>query len=126
MIHGIGVDVIEIARIRRMREKHGQAFLDKCFTPAETEYCLRKSNPDESLAARFAAKEAVMKALGSGWGQGVAFANVEVVPANGGAPEVRLHGGAEDYRRGHGVARVLLSMSHCREYAVAQAVAVRG
>lgn len=126
MIYGIGVDIVEISRVRQMREKHGTAFLEKCFTAEETAFCLRKSNADESFAARFAAKEAVMKALGTGWGQGVAFGNIEVVRDGSGAPAVRLLGGAETAMRARGIARVHLSLSHSREYAVAQAVAECG
>lgn len=123
MIAGTGTDIIEIARIRALHEKQGQAFLDKCFTPKEVEYCLGKANSAESFAARFAAKEAVMKALGSGWGEGVAFSNIELVRSESGAPEIVLHRGALEYARGRGIGRIHISISHCKEYAVAFAVA---
>lgn len=126
MIFGIGTDIIEISRIRALHQKQGDAFLQKCFTPSEVEYCLRKQNAAESLATRFAAKEAVMKALGSGWGEGVAFCNIEVVREGEEAPRIVLHGAAAEFAAARGVRQIQVSVSHCKEYAVAFAVAEGG
>ncbi len=126
MIRGTGTDIIEIERIRKLHEKQGQAFLDKCFTSAEIAYCLSKKNSAESFAARFAAKEAVMKALGSGWGEGVAFSNIELVRSASGAPKIVLHRTALEYAQRAGIGRIHISISHCKEYAVAFAVAEAG
>ena len=124
MIVGIGVDIVEIHRIRHVREKHGEAFLQKCFTADEVAYCLTKKNVDESLAARFAAKEAVMKTLGTGWGKGVSFNSIEVTRDDDGIPRIKLHGKAEELRRELKISKVLISLSHSQCYAVAQAIAV--
>lgn len=123
MILGTGVDIIEISRILALHEKQGQDFLARCFTDDEAAYCQRKKNMAESLAARFAAKEAVMKALGSGWSGGVGFRNIELVRADEGAPQIRLHGAAAEYAKKRGITRIHISVSHCKEYAVAFAVA---
>jgi len=125
MIAGIGVDIVEISRIKEMRLKHGEAFFMKCFTENEVAYCLRKKNADESLAARFAAKEAVMKALGTGWGKGVAFNNIEVVRDDENPPRIVLHGAADSARREKGIGKILLSLSHSRDYALAEAIALK-
>lgn len=123
MIRGIGTDIIEISRIRALHEKQGADFLTKCFTPDEVAYCLKKANAAESLAARFAAKEAVMKALGSGWGEGVAFANIEVVRDGDSAPTIRLHRSAAEFARKQGIDQIHITLTHCKDYAVAFAVA---
>ncbi len=123
MIVGIGVDIVEIGRIRRLRERQGEAFLEKCFTPAEREYCRRRKNADESFAARFAAKEAVMKALGTGWSGGASFAGIEVVRDDDGPPTVQLHGKTAALAESKGVLALHLSLSHSERYAVAQVVA---
>lgn len=123
MILGIGVDMVAIARVRGMRERQGQAFLEKCFRSDEVAYCMGKKRVDESLAARFAAKEAVMKALGTGWAEGVSFRGIEVVRLPSGAPTVVLHGGAGERAAALGVARIHLSLSHTDDHAIAYAVA---
>lgn len=123
MIVGIGVDIIEISRILALREKQGHDFFDRCYTERETAYCLKKKNADESLAARFAAKEAVMKALGTGWAEGVSFKNIELVREGEAAPYIVLHGAAAELAARRGIAKIHISVSHCKEYAVAHAVA---
>ncbi|MDR0867509.1 MAG: holo-ACP synthase [Planctomycetota bacterium] len=124
MILGTGVDIVEIKRIRQLRKKHGERFLRHCFTAREIAYCRQKKNADESFAARFAAKEAVMKALGTGWSRGVGFTNIEVVKKPDEPPAALLHGKAAENQRQRGISHFLLSLSHCKKYAVAQAVAV--
>ena len=110
-----GVDIIEIPRIARVLEQYGQRFLRRIYTSGEIEYC-RERPPN--LAGRFAAKEATMKALGTGV-RGVAWKDIEVIRAPSGAPSIRLHGRAKARAERLGVQEISLSMSHSREYAVA-------
>ena len=110
-----GVDIIEIPRIAGVLERYGQRFLRRIYTPGEIEYC-RERPPN--LAGRFAAKEATMKALGTGV-RGVAWKDIEVVRAPSGAPSILLHGRARARAERLGVQEISLSMSHSREYAVA-------
>jgi holo-[acyl-carrier protein] synthase len=110
-----GVDIIEIPRVRQVIERYGQRFLDRVYTPGEIAYC--RGRPP-NLAARFAAKEATMKALGTGT-RGVGWKDVEVVRHESGAPSIQLHGRAKRRAQRLGVLEVSLSLSHCQEYAVA-------
>jgi holo-[acyl-carrier protein] synthase len=121
-ILGIGVDLVDIARIADMRKRQGDRMHDLVFLPKEVEYCLARANADECFAARFAAKEAVMKALGTGWAEGVAFSGIEVVRTGEGRPEVVLHGSTADKARELGAGRIHLSLSHSRGLAMAQAI----
>ncbi|MDR1744230.1 MAG: holo-ACP synthase [Planctomycetota bacterium] len=121
-ILGTGVDIVDIGRIAELRKKHGDRLCGLVFLPAEMEYCLARANADECLAARFAAKEAVMKALGTGWAEGVAFMGIEVVREGEGRPSIRLHGGAAAKAAALGVGRIHLSLSHSKEMAIAQAI----
>ncbi len=121
-IFGIGVDMVDIGRIARLRERHGERLGGVVFRAEELDYCLAKPNPDESLAARFAAKEAVMKALGTGWTGGVTFLGIEVVRQGEGKPEIRLHGSTAETARQMGAGTIHLSLSHARETAIAQVV----
>ena len=116
-----GVDMIEIPRIRQVLDRFGQRFLDRVFTPGEIEYCRGRA---PNLAARFAAKEAAMKALGTGT-RGVAWKDIEVVRAESGAPSIILHGRGEARARRLGVLEMALSLSHSREYAIAVVVVRR-
>lgn len=124
MVCGIGVDVIEIARVERLWKKYGRRLLGRLFTPAELEYCLARARPEASLAARFAAKEAVMKALGLGLGR-CRWLDIEVVRSGHGTPGVNLSGAAAGRAAELGVTFWHLSLAHCRAYAVACAVAER-
>lgn len=119
---GVGIDIVDIPRIRDLRQKQGERFYATIFTPAEVEYCLRRANADECFAARFAAKEAVMKALGTGWAQGVNFSNIEVVRPDDGRPKIQLHGTALEKARQLGAAHIHLSLSHARDVAVAEVI----
>ena len=114
-----GVDIIEISRVRQVLERYGQRFLNRVFTPGEIEYCRGRA---PNLAARFAAKEAAMKALGTGY-RGVSWKDVEVVREQSGAPSIQLHGRAESRAQRLGLQEMALSLSHSREYAVASVVA---
>ena len=104
MIIGSGIDLIEIARIQQSMERFGKRFLDRVFTASEQAYCMRKRNAAESLAARFAAKEAAAKALGTGISQGVNWLEIEVVREPGGRPGIRFHGRAAEIAARLGVA----------------------
>ncbi|MCA8954101.1 MAG: holo-ACP synthase [Planctomycetes bacterium] len=125
MIAGIGVDSVEIARIEALWQRGGERFLTRIFTPAEQRYCLARHRPGESLAARFAAKEAVMKCLGLGWTEGLTFVEIEVERAPNGAVGVRLHGAAAGRAAALAIARVHVSLTHTAELATAFAVAER-
>jgi holo-[acyl-carrier protein] synthase len=118
-----GVDIIDIARIRLAVERQGSRFLDRIFTPAEQECCRnRGASHMNSLAVRFAAKEAVSKAFGTGIGSSASFLDIEILQAPGGRPYVVLYGAAEKtFRKLNGV-DLAISLSHERSLAVAQAV----
>lgn len=119
-----GIDIIEVARIARMRAEHGDHFMARCFTPGEAAYAEPSRRRDEHLAARFAAKEAVFKALGTGWRSGIAWTDVEVVSLASGAPEIRLHGRAAQIGAERGIDRWLVSLSHTAEVATASVIGV--
>jgi holo-[acyl-carrier protein] synthase len=127
MIVGIGVDLCEVARLRRALDgRSGAKLRERTFTAAEQAYCEQRGRARyESYAARFAAKEAVMKALGTGWGAGVGWCDVEVVREDDGAPALRLHGGAVRVARRLRVHRWHLSLTHTTSWAVASVVAER-
>jgi holo-[acyl-carrier protein] synthase len=125
VIVGVGVDTVAIARIRRLAERNGERFLQRVFTAAEVAYCRTRHRPDESLAARFAAKEAVMKCLGTGWTNGVTFRDIEVTRDDAGAVGVRLSGEARDAAARRGIQRLHLSLSHTADDAIAFVVAER-
>ncbi|WP_375793368.1 holo-ACP synthase [Chlamydia sp. 12-01] len=116
----IGTDIIEISRIRKAIETHNRRILNKIFTREEQEYCLRLTNPYPSFAARFAGKEAVAKALGTGIGKVVGWKDIEILKSSK-QPEVHLP--ARVYKE-LGISKVLLSISHSREYATAMAIAL--
>ena len=116
-----GVDIIEIPRIQQVLDRYGERFLKRVFTPDEIAYCRGRA---PNLAGRFAAKEATMKALGTGV-RGVNWKDIEVVRAESGAPSVKLHGRAEQRAERLRVGEISLSISHSREYAVAFVVAQR-
>ena len=128
MILGLGVDVCDVGRIRRALEgAAGARFRDRVFTPAEQAYCeARNRGRFASYAARFAAKEAAMKALGTGWGSGVAWRDFEIVRGTDGPPELRLHGVAATLARQRGMVRWLLAMSHVADGAIASVVVEDG
>jgi holo-[acyl-carrier protein] synthase len=112
MIIGIGTDLVEIARLEKVLQRHGGRAHRRLFTTGETEYCASAGRPAQSFAARFAAKEAFFKAVRSGWGQGVNWTDVEVVSAPSGAPDLRLHGAARRRMEALGARRAHLSLTH--------------
>ncbi len=128
MIAGIGVDVCEVDRIRRALEsRHGARFRARVFTDGEQAYCEgRRRGRFESYAARFAAKEAVMKVLGTGWSRGIGWRDIEVVRAPGDPPAIRLGGQAATIARRCGMTRWLVTVTHTRATAIAWVLAERG
>lgn len=122
MILGMGVDLAEVERIQAAMERHGEAFLRRVFTAGEREYCVRFKNKYERYAGRFAAKEAAMKALGTGWRRGVRWVDFEVVREPGGRPTIRLDGVAKEIAEEMGVKRIWLSITHTETQALAQVI----
>ena len=119
MILGTGIDLAEVARIRQAIERYGQRFVDRIYTPAEIAYVERKANRFERYAARFAAKEAGMKAIGTGWRRGVTWQDFEVKNLPGGRPTLLLHGEAAKIAANLGVKRIALSLTHTTEQGMA-------
>ena len=119
MILGTGVDIAETSRMERGLERHGERFTRRIFTPAEIAYCEKFKNRAERYAARFAAKEAVFKALGTGWRKGIRWLDAEVVHHPSGKPELVLAGKAEEVARALRVTRMSVSISHSERYVVA-------
>ncbi|MFM7056432.1 MAG: holo-ACP synthase [Planctomycetota bacterium] len=124
MIIGIGTDIVEIDRIRSMLERHGAHFSQRCFTPAELEWADRQRDPAVRFAGRWAAKEAVVKALGTGFIEGMTFHDIEVLPLHTGQPMVRLTGRAAQIADQLGIQRMHITISHARNYATATAIGV--
>lgn len=124
-ILGIGVDITECLRIAKMIERHADLFINRVFTPGEIAYCQKRKQATQHFAGRWAAKEAVLKALGTGWRQGISWRDVEVCNEAGGRPTIVLHGGAKQAAEELGADQVLISISHCRTHATAYALAVR-
>ncbi|HEV2348832.1 MAG TPA: holo-ACP synthase [Terriglobia bacterium] len=122
MIVGTGVDIAETSRIEQVFERHGERFSKKIYTSAEIAYCEKFKNKAERYAARFAAKEAAFKALGTGWGNGVHWVDVEVTHLPTGKPELVLTGRALAVARELGVTRASVSISHSDRYVVAQVI----
>ena len=121
---GIGTDIIEVARIGEMIEKHDELFLRRVYTPLEIEYCGGRKSALQHYAGRWAAKEAVLKALGTGWSRGIKWTDMEVSNLMGGKPELRIHGVASDIAEEMGIQEMQISISHCQSYAVAYVIAI--
>src|SRR6516164_7323582 len=122
MIIGMGIDVAEVGRIRDVIESQTERFLRRVYTANEAAYCEQFKNKYERYAGRFAAKEAAMKALGTGWSRGVRWVDVEVVRQRGGRPKVKLHGEAGEIAGRMGVKNISLSITHTSEQAFAQVI----
>lgn len=125
-ILGHGIDIVETTRIRRMCEEHGQRFLDRCFTPAEQQYA--SANPKryfEHLAGRFAAKEAVLKVLGTGWRGGIAWTDIEILKDPSGRPRIKLTGECAKIAEQLGIKTWHISLSHIETHATASAIGLR-
>jgi len=119
VIVGVGIDLAEVDRIRAAIERHGRRFIDRIYTPGEIAYVERKANRYERYAARFAAKEAGMKAIGTGWRRGVRWQDFEVANLASGRPTLRLHGVAATVAESLGVANIALSLTHTAEQGMA-------
>ena len=122
MILGVGIDIIEVARIKASHQKFGERFLKRILHPAEIAYCLSHREPAPFLAARFAAKEAISKAFGTGNGAQLGWHDMEVGRKESGEPFVVLHGAGQKLLQERGGRVVLISLSHTQEHAVAVAV----
>jgi holo-[acyl-carrier protein] synthase len=122
LIVGLGLDIAEVGRVKAAIERHGEVFLRRIYTAREREYCERFKNKFERYAGRFAAKEAAMKALGTGWSRGVRWVDLEVVREKGGRPTMALSGVAESIAERLGVKRIALSITHTGEQALAQVI----
>jgi holo-[acyl-carrier protein] synthase len=118
MIYGIGTDIIEVSRIHAVMEKD-IGFREKIFTSGEITYCETKKHKYENYAARFSAKEAFMKAIGTGWRFGIRFADIEVHHDEFGKPLIRLYGKAEELGKIEGISKIHVSLSHVKEIATA-------
>ena len=123
MILGLGTDLVAIGRVEAVLSRHRGRFLDRVFTPTEQADCLSRARPATHLAARFAAKEATMKALGTGWGLGVRWQDVEVRSTASTPPTLRLTGVAKERAEAQGIRQALVSLSHDGDYAIAVVVA---
>jgi holo-[acyl-carrier protein] synthase len=121
---GTGIDIVETTRIQHSLEQFGDRFLNRCFWPEEIAYCQGMKFPALHFAARFATKEAVSKAFGTGIGAHLGWKDMEVRKRDSGEPYLVLHGGGEALARARGVTEIFISLSHCKEYAAAQAVIV--
>jgi holo-[acyl-carrier protein] synthase len=126
MIVGSGIDLTEIGRIQKSMDRYGERFLARVYTAAEQAYCLRKRNAAESFAARFAAKEAGAKALGTGISYGVNWLEIEVVRELSGRPTLQFHGRAAEFAASLGVVHAALSITHTTDLAMASVILENG
>jgi holo-[acyl-carrier protein] synthase len=122
MIVGTGIDIVEVPRVAATLARFGQRFTRRIFTAAEIRYCESKPNRVERYAARFAAKEAGLKAIGTGWRQGVGWRELEVGHERGGRPVLHFSGKAAEFAARLGMKRVSLSLSHTAQHAIAQVI----
>jgi len=123
-IVGLGTAIVECLRIGRMIERHGELFLTRVYTEREIRYCQERKRAMEHFAGRWAAKEAIFKCLGTGWQRGVCWTDVEIRNDGKGRPRVLMCGAAKDLAQNLHIADILISISHCRAYATAHALAV--
>ncbi len=123
-ILGIGTDIVECPRIGKMIEQHGELFLRRVYTEREIRYCQARKHAIEHFAGRWAAKEAILKAMGTGRSRGIAWTHVEVRNGQDGRPRVMVCGAAREIARGQGIGEILVSISDCRTYATAYALAM--
>jgi holo-[acyl-carrier protein] synthase len=123
-ILGIGTDIVECLRIAQIIERHGDLFINRVYTDYEIRYCRARKAATQHFAGRWAAKEAVLKALGTGWRRGISWRDIEVRSMPGGRPMVALRGGAKEVIEQSGIREMHISISHCRSHATACAVAV--
>jgi holo-[acyl-carrier protein] synthase len=122
VIVGLGLDIAEIDRIEAAIKRHGAPFLERIYTAGEVAYCQKHKNKYERYAARFAAKEAAMKALGTGWSNGVRWRDIEVVRAASGKPSLKLEGKAGEVAAKLGVKNIALTITHSGNLALAEVI----
>lgn len=122
-IVGLGTDIVECLRIAQMIERHGELFIGRVYTDHEIEYCSTRKAATQHYAGRWAAKEAVLKAIGTGWVRGITWRDVEVRNHSSGRPSIVLTGGAREVSERMGISQMLISISHCRSHATATAIA---
>jgi len=123
---GIGIDVVEVSRIKSSLDEFDGRFQTKIFTEAERDYCAKQKRPELHFAGRFAAKEAIAKAFGTGIGKDVGWLDMEIIRRPSGEPEVKLSGSAAEYATKRGVQQVMVSLTHAKHYAAANAVIMGG
>ena len=123
-ILGIGTDITECLRIARMIERHGDLFINRVYTPAEIRYCQSRKQATQHFTGRWAAKEAILKALGTGWVRGIGWRDIEIRNEPSGRPVVAVRGGAKELVEQLGITKLLVTISHCHTHATAYAVAV--
>ena len=121
---GVGTDITECLRIAQMIERHGELFVGRVYTQLEIDYCRSRRMATQHFAGRWAAKEAVLKALGTGWRKGISWRDIEIRNGPGGRPQALLKGGAQEIAAKMGIRCMLVSISHCRSHATAYAVAL--
>jgi holo-[acyl-carrier protein] synthase len=125
-IIGIGTDITECLRIARMIERHGELFISRVYTPDEIRYCQNRKQSTQHFTGRWAAKEAILKAIGTGWRRGISWLDMEIRNDPGGQPIVTVRGGVKEAVEKLGVRKLLVSISHCHTHATATAIAVGG
>ena len=123
-ILGIGTDIVECLRIGRMVERHGELFLNRVYTEREIRYCQERKRATEHFAGRWAAKEAILKCLGTGWTKGISWTDMEIRNDLSGQPRVLMCGAAKDIAQSLRISDIMISISHCRAYATAYALAI--
>jgi holo-[acyl-carrier protein] synthase len=121
---GIGTDIVECQRVAKMIEKHEDIFIQRVYTPEEIQYCAGRKSATQHYAGRWAAKEAILKAMGTGWAKGIQWTDIEIINQMGGKPIVRIGGEAKVICESKGISDILVSISHCRTFATAFATAV--
>ncbi len=123
-IVGIGTDITECLRIARMIERHGELFITRVYTPEEIGYCQSRKQATQHFTGRWAAKEAILKAIGTGWARGITWLDMEIRNEPSGKPVVAVRGGVKDVVEKLGISEILVSISHCHTHATAYAMAV--
>ena len=121
---GLGIDLAEVSRIRALLQKSGDRFKQRVFTEGEISYCESKADPALHFAARFAAKEAASKALGTGFSEGIGWQEIETVSSENGAPSIKLHRAAAERAESMGVGVMMVTLTHTADMAAASVVAV--
>ncbi len=123
MIHGTGIDIISISRIQDSMKKYAGKFEDRLFTTREIDYCRSKPDPSKHFAGRFAAKEAILKSLGTGMAEGIAWKDLEILTQESGQPVLHMTGKGKDIFDSLNLKQIHISISHDKSFAIAQAVA---